>query len=123
MCARRRRFSDTIVGVYSRIYYGGNVKTDDKVVELVPKSVVDEEARKAALRDEIHEFIGMFAAAAEAYNATSFAAVCVSDVGEPIGTFTSLDTSLLPLIGALEGVKQEMIEIVAESMYDDEEEE
>lgn len=97
------------------------MKTDDKVVELVPKSVAEEEAHKAALRDEIHEFIGMFAAAAEAYNATSFAAVCVSDAGEPIGTYTSLDSSLLPLIGALEGVKQEMIEIVTESLYEEEE--
>ena len=91
------------------------------VVKLVPKSQAAEDERKAAIRDEIHEFIGMFAAAAEAYNATSFAAVCVSDAGEPIGTFTSMDHNLLPLVGALEGVKQEMLEIIADDPYDDEE--
>lgn len=82
----------------------GNSKDNDKVVSLVPKSDAETD-----VPSELVELIGAFAAAVDAYEAVSFAAVAVTESGESITTFSSMNDNLLPLVGAVEGLKFEMI--------------
>ena len=93
------------------------MKDKDKVIKLVPKDGAKLNELSEQDRAEIIEMLGLFAAAVDAYGAGSFAAVAVTHDGEAITTFTSLGKSMLPLVGALEGLKSELVQ----PMYLDEE--
>lgn len=95
------------------------MSNNDNVVKLISKKEKEEAEKINNIKAEIQEFLGVFAAAVDAYNAMSFAAVAISEDGEPLLTYTSGNGDLLPLIGAVEGIKRDMLEAVINIIHED----